>query len=193
MNSCKTMLRCYRMCEQDEKCDFSVDDSLPSYAEASHIGAQLQAAFFQSNQIKSSDGPRLQNYETSRPVSNPVPICGTSDIIAQPIFRPVQTTGIPTQQYPMAYFYNLTSAQQTGDIQPCHQEPSVLFLAGNGETADRHGQTKRGMFLWPMLLSCCVIWFCGFIIGSIAFMLISMFNNSTVDGFLSNVYMLVIY
>ena len=88
----------------------------------------------------------------------------------QPQTTPSNAPTIPQSsaiQYPMAFF--------VAPPQPAsgEQQPNVAFLQSSSVLRNQTQQAKRRSFLLPMLISCFVVWFCGFAFGIIAFVLAS--------------------
>ena len=140
---------------QYDQFDPFVDISPPTYLQSSNTMIPPQNIPSQSA-APSEVPPRQQasGVDTTHPMFPANPYCST------------------TAPYPMVYYFG-TSQQTAGELPRQHHQ-DVIFLAGNSRHPGQYGQYGRARsFLWPILISCFVLWFCGVFFGFVAFILAS--------------------
>ena len=137
------------------------DISPPSYSQANNnnITIPLQNILSQSTIAAPIEVPPRQH------LSGP-----SAGVEASHSLFPANPNSGTTAQHPMVYFFG--TSQHGEQIQQFQhqQHPNVIFLAGNSGHPGQYSQYGRARsFLWPILISCFVLWLCGVFFGLIAF------------------------
>ena len=155
-----------------DQLDPLAEDFPPSYSQTNNnnITIQLQKILPQSTMAAPSEVPPRQQ------LSGPPPSVET----CHPMF-PANPNSGTTAQHPMVYFVGTSQHGEQSQQFQHQQHQDVIFLAGNSGHSGQYVQFGRARsFLWPILISCFVLWLCGVFLGLIAFIVARAYLNSSI-------------